>query len=329
MGDAVVGGRGAWTLAAAALSAAALAAACAGRSAAPTPGAPTRAARADEACGACHAEIAEEWRGSLHRRAFTDAPFARAYARESRAFCKNCHAPEGDVEVGVSCASCHAPDARAASRPGGVHAPMRAAPGPSGACARCHEFAFDGRRDDAALMQSTVGEHAASPFRDTRCDACHMPRVGEHRSHRFGTSQDAAALGAALSVDAQRVDGSAVVLELRAIGVGHAYPTGDLFRRLQISVETDDDGAPSRPPIVATRLLARRFATERAASGVVVVVETSDDRLRPDRPTEVRLDLGEAARGRPLRWKVEYHRAEVADDDPPPSARVLLREGRL
>lgn len=321
-------GRGAWSLAAA-LSVAALVAACARRGAdgAPRP-VPPAAARA-QACEGCHAEIAEEWRASLHRGAFTDAAFARAYARESRAFCKDCHAPEGDPQAGVSCASCHVPDRRP-PRPGAPHPPHRAGEGVSGACARCHEFAFDGRRDDAALMQSTVREHAASPSRDTPCAGCHMPRTGAHRSHRFAVSRDPDALRAALRVEAAREGESAVRLRLRPVGVGHAFPTGDLFRSLRISLETDDaDARPPRAPLVATRTLSRRFTTERTRDGAIAVVEVADDRLAPDRTSEVVLDLGEGARRRPLLWKVEYHRAEVPSDDPPPSARVLLHSGTL
>ena len=43
-------------------------------------GAPT-----DARCADCHAEIALEWRASLHRRAWVDPYFARA-SRQSRSF---------------------------------------------------------------------------------------------------------------------------------------------------------------------------------------------------------------------------------------------------
>lgn len=318
-------------LLAAALSVGAGGAACVGPTTRALPNDPPRALTAATGaegapCASCHADVTEEWRRSLHRSAFTDAAFARAYAREPRTFCRDCHAPEGDAEVGVSCTSCHPVDERA-PRPRAGHPPLRAATGASGACARCHEFAFDDERARGALalMQSTVREHAASPSRETSCAECHMPRVDGHRSHRFGITRDPGALREAVRVEATRVGGSAVHVELRAVGVGHAFPTGDLFRRLQVSVETDDAG----PPAAATRWLSRRFSTARASTGAVVVVETSDDRLEPGRPSEVLLDLGERGQQRALRWKLEYHRAEVASDETPPSARILLHEGRL
>lgn len=338
-------GRSAWALLATALALGVCVAACAprprarlGARAGGGEPAASNAGRDGATCASCHAEVAEEWRASLHRSAFTDRPFARAYAREPRAFCRDCHAPEGDPSAGVSCLSCHRVDERAPRPAGSPHPPHRAATGPSAACARCHEFAFDDERARGAiaLMQSTVREHAASTSRETSCVSCHMPRVAGHRSHRFGITRDAGALRDALAVEAVRVGDARVRLRLRALGVGHAFPTGDLFRGLQVSVETDDDPTDvafarptARPPAIATKLLTRRFTTVRGPTGASIVVETSDDRLAPDRASEVELDLGEHGRGRPVRWRVEYHRAEVADDDPAPDARVVLHTGRL
>src|SRR5262245_23511904 len=48
----------------------------------------------NQACEGCHAEIAAEWRGSLHHRAWDDPVFLTAYAIEPLAFCRGCHAPE-------------------------------------------------------------------------------------------------------------------------------------------------------------------------------------------------------------------------------------------
>lgn len=67
------------------------------------------------ACALCHVEIAAEWRASLHRESWSNAVFQAAYAHESLAFCRNCHAPlhQGNVPTGVaasegiSCAVCH------------------------------------------------------------------------------------------------------------------------------------------------------------------------------------------------------------------------------
>ncbi len=92
-------------------------------------------------------------------------------------------------------------------------------------------------------MQRTASEHRASAVAGTPCVTCHMPRVaepggGQHVDHRFFASRSAAAVKSAAHVTARREAGLAVFTFTRA-GVGHAFPTGDIFRRLRVVVESD------------------------------------------------------------------------------------------
>src|SRR4029077_14481039 len=81
-----------------------------------------------------------------------------------------CHAPAEEKADGVDCTACHAaPHAK----------PVRTA---ESACARCHEFTFDGR---AELVQKTASEHAASSFASVSCTACHATAKEGHTDHRF------------------------------------------------------------------------------------------------------------------------------------------------
>ena len=85
---------------------------------APLPGRPARGAIASHSngsCAGCHREIAEEWRESLHHKAWVDPVFQKAYAIEPMAFCRGCHAPESDPDAepsvaaaaaGVGCTPC-------------------------------------------------------------------------------------------------------------------------------------------------------------------------------------------------------------------------------
>lgn len=121
-----------------AVLAAAIAAACAERA----PNVRAAAAEPSAACATCHAAIADEWRASFHRASFTDATYQASLALEERkehAFCNGCHAPVADRSAGVDCVACHGTAAHEDKRPV--------------ACARCHEFAFDGRPE---LVQKTV-----------------------------------------------------------------------------------------------------------------------------------------------------------------------------
>ena len=55
-------------------------------------------ASANAACEKCHADIAAEWRGSMHQQAWIDPVFQEAYDIGPLAFCRGCHAPEADAE---------------------------------------------------------------------------------------------------------------------------------------------------------------------------------------------------------------------------------------
>lgn len=308
----------------------------------------------NDRCEGCHAEIAAEWRGSLHRRAYVDPEFARALAREPQPFCRGCHAPEADPKVrpppalaalGVGCVTCHAPEGlpagavlAAAPRcaapsgharkdmcsgparggaPGAPHAVVASAAfaGPQ-ACASCHEFDFPGR--PGAPMQLTAREHAASRFAATSCADCHMPWVGggaaRHRSHAFAASRDPAVLRSALQVEATRRPG-AVSLRLVPAAVGHAVPTGDLFRRLWVEAEAVD--ADGDPVGYDARALARRFERRRVSKLHSEQTEVADerpgapDRREPDGAAVVELDLGPDADLHAVRWRVLYQRIEA------------------
>jgi hypothetical protein len=325
----------------------------------PRPGRPRATADVVNAgCVACHLDEAREWAGSQHQTAFTDQPFQRAFAIEPAPFCRGCHAPEASVDgnatasvesLGVACVTCHVPTGGlvlAAPREGGApsdapHPVFRdarfAAPE---ACVGCHEFTFPGEEDldVPAWMQTTGTEHAESDFREKSCAACHMPFVDggarRHRSHAFASVRDPAALRAALDVHVVRVGAGTVRFELAPRGVGHAFPTGDLFRRIVVSAEAvGDDGA-----VIASkaRELGRHFTDVHEREGESRRVEIADDRPGGvplgDEGGPVILDLGESAAGFPIHYRVRYERVlfdrSRSEDDTIDDV-VVLSEGAL
>ena len=307
------------------------------------PGPAPRGRTADEAhalnatCEACHTEIASEWRASLHANAHTDPVYQRAFAIESLAFCQGCHAPEADPEeavpaaaaaLGVACVTCHVlgGDVVAGSRdrssalalsPGGrsPHPVVRDGRlGATTACVGCHEFEFPdrGARSRPELMQATVSEHARSLERDAACSDCHMPRV-EHggrryRSHAFAGGRDPELVRSAVRVSAARIDESTLRVSLVPQGIGHAFPTGDLFRRIEVSAESV--GVEWQVVASAKRYLARHWERDpKSPFGVVLRTAVLDDRPLGER-IDVELELGEGAIGRPVEWRVAYQRVE-------------------
>jgi hypothetical protein len=283
-------------------------------------------ARAENArCEACHEDVAAEWRGSLHQRAWTDPVFTSAYVLEPIAFCRGCHAPEADARssppegaraVGVGCVTCHVEDgeiigARGRAPSGEVHG-VRADPrlATTAACASCHEFDFPRRQ--GALMQGTVTEHRQSRHADSSCQTCHMkasrgPSGKPRRDHRFAAHDDPALLRSAVEARAAGRSERTITVSLRAGRVGHAFPTGDMFRRLEVRASAVDmEGKPSfaAPPVV----LERVFRADVGGNGADRV-EVRDDRVAASgEERDVVLTFPESIDGRTVRWEVAYQR---------------------
>lgn len=72
------------------------------------------------------------------------------------------------------------------------------------------------------------------------CASCHLPRGRDgHRDHRFNVTRNLALLRDALQTSARRTP-EGLEVSLRTRDVGHAMPTGDLFRRLRVVVVAED-----------------------------------------------------------------------------------------
>ncbi len=309
------------------------------------------AVSANDACEACHPEVAAQWRASLHRQSDVDPAYRMAFGIEPMPFCQTCHAPEADPArkasaqesaLGVGCVTCHldgtsilagplAPDRPSLPAP---HAVLRtSAFGGSGACAGCHEFDFP----DAVLrgghlrMQSTVSEHAGSPQASVSCAGCHMRRdASGRRTHDVSVAGSPAMVRSAVTVKAQRVGDGRIRIELTPATMGHAFPTGDLFRRVELTAEAlgEDQIVLARD----VRYLARHFRRTQRKSGLAMAVLVADDRVGPDSdPRVVELDLGTVAKGRPIAWRVAYQRVEhpvtFDTDDAEVADEVSLGEG--
>lgn len=304
-------------------------------------GPPPEGTRRDEAedCATCHADIASEWRASAHAHSWDDPIFQASYAREPDAFCRHCHAPRmragarsPDARArreGVSCAVCHVRDGAVLNhrRSLGDAAPrerphaFRLAPalGESAFCGGCHQFDFPRSRDlrgaagrSGEPMQDTLGEwsRSASATRGETCASCHMPlrrnaRGAVYRSHDFAILRDPERLAGSISVaaGARAARGETVVtLRIEGATLGHAFPTGDLFREAEVRAWVE--GAPHT---LRTVSLARRYTaadhgrrTERADTRVPA---PGDGPART-----VQLHLPALPAGQALRWAVDHLR---------------------
>lgn len=318
----------------------------------PTPGRARMdaALQANEACVSCHPQVAAEWRGSLHQRADIEPAYQRSFAIEPLPFCRSCHAPEAVVEqeepeaiahLGVGCVTCHVTGAdmnqvlaAPSQRPALLEAPhgvLRSSQFAGvGACEACHQFRFPvpHGRGPESFMQSTILEHAASPASARSCASCHMPPTRDgRRSHAFVASRDPEFVRSAVSIHAVRVDDQRVEITLTPRDPGHAFPTGDLFRRVEVWAEVagpDDMSLGS-----ASRYLTRHWTFR---PGQIARILSGDDRLR-SAPVTVTLDVGPAGRDHDIVWRVAYQRVAHPNGISASSAEiegeVVLGSGRF
>lgn len=262
------------------------------------------------------------------------------------AFCRGCHAPRSDPSrepdataraEGVSCAQCHARAMEHLATRGIARADT-AAPDAI-RCGGCHQFGFPvDRGEGRALwhtpnpMQNTVREWARSDAetRGDDCVSCHFTE-----DHGLDGVGERAFLASAVRVrvSATRARGVwSVVAEVRPASVGHAFPTGDLYRRGRFVAWVDSGEARER--IFARRFEEVALLDERGAT-VFARRERYDGRVSP--PGEDDADtvtLTVPARGdAPLRWRFEHWRTtpEIAarqglrDDE----VRTVLFEGSV
>ena len=280
-----------------------------------------------------------------------------ALTKEIVAAAQNSPAPAAAIEeaipapvlaMGVGCVTCHVTDdgeILAAPRKDGSpgQAPSRAhavrrSPGfaRTGGCVGCHEFPFPRgsiATGDGDFMQTTAREHARSKGAERACADCHMPLVRGRRSHAFAEVRDPAWLQKQLRATAARAGEGTLRITLVQSDPGHAFPTGDLFRRLAVGCEV-------RSP--RGEILARDVRYPRrhldATRGLFGRVLTADDRVF-DAPVEIDLDVSDAGErgsggGAKVRWWVIYQRVATAFEGPKPEeakveSEVMLHRGEM
>lgn len=177
-------------------------------------------------------------------------------------------------------------------------------------------------------MQTTVRElqrGAAS----AGCADCHMPKTQGSSSHDFQRVRDPAWLRSKLQITARaRRDGGAQFV-LRAVGVGHAFPTGDLFRRLKLEMSWH---AANGQTLESQRsYLARHFVH---SYGQLTGRQLKRDNRVFKEPRVVDLVPAKGHRSATMRWALSLQRVidSGRGDDPDKAqvdSEVLLHRGTI
>lgn len=308
-----------------------------------------------DACGACHQRQWKRWSASGHAKAWDNPVFLAGFLREPSYRCVHCHAPRAEqrAEVanalprggflamrkellaqgavplpskalthdGVDCQTCHVRGgqvwtATTVEADGHVRREEATTLGSSEVCAGCHEFQFHAlRRGKLELtgqpMQSTYSEWRRWGGQAS-CLDCHA----DGNPHALRGTRDLGFLRGALK---SSLTSGGLVLE--SVGVGHHFPTGDLFRHL--SVEVLEAQGWRRVAFIGRQYESRPDKETKETTMVLV----SDTSLVPGQPRRVSLPRGSR------QYRVSYHyvsdEAEAKGQVAPEHARVLLVQGEV
>ena len=222
-------------------------------------------------CGSCHQQEYQDWRGSMHQRAWLDPLVHREMGGHERAYCRDCHNPTGAASEGISCVDCHVQDGfllatGTSAEAERAHA-IQVDPDFGGAatCEGCHQFHFPNsdqvarlRYDPIEWLQDTHGEWRGSQaaLRGEDCAHCH----GVHGLRGLG---DPELLREGLEIYARRVGQDAIIVRLTAGHIGHDFPTGDMFRQLEVAAWDS-----ANPEARDVRYLGRTFSAAGSPNGL-------------------------------------------------------------
>lgn len=154
-------------------------------------------------------------------------------------------------------------------------------------------------------MQTTVSELAEAAGADASCAPCHMPNVDGRRDHGFAQVRDPSWLAARLDATASFTEHGDVAVTLSQPQPSHAFPTGDLFRRLEVGVSWRD--AHGKVLAEKTAYLARHFVF-LPGQGMGRTL-THDNRVRGH--AEVLLEREGGAPATTARWWVTLQRVST------------------
>lgn len=292
----------------------------------PTAWSPAEQSLNPKDCGACHNDKLNEWRTSLHAKAFSPGLVGQllTYSPADAASCLQCHAPLAEQRQAFEAARAHGkghmPDAQelaaAGNSCGGCHlrAYRRFGPpqrgtgevgpsdtnGPHGGafrtkdfetsdfCAVCHQFSQD-QAINGKPLENTVTEWRTSPQAASgqSCQSCHMP----DRRHLWRGIHDPATVASGLTPTVSASQDKAV-FAVTNTGVGHAFPTYVTPKAVLHALLLDASGRPL-PGSEKTYLIQRRV--EAVGDDWR---EVSDTRLLPGQTASVELSWGTARRAR-------------------------------
>lgn len=241
------------------------------------------------ACAGCHADVFEEWAGTLHALAWVSEPYrAELEGKSKPQGCHGCHIPgrlletdlsqkpparEAELDHGVDCIACHQTADGTVHGPWGLktdaHASARderfLGKGSDALCASCHR----------TNIGPVIGIAKDFPPAGPACVECHMApterrledgSVRPGRSHALQTPRDPTFLARAFEVVAPPTagDGPPAARSLRIVNrAGHRLP-GLIEREFHFKLTCFDAGARELGKVEAAVTTRRSLAADAA-----------------------------------------------------------------
>ncbi|HEB79236.1 MAG TPA: hypothetical protein ENI79_02010 [Rhodospirillales bacterium] len=282
---------------------------------------------APESCGECHEKQFQEWKSSLHAKAFSPGLVGQLMTSFSGSpeICMRCHAPlaeqikafkealaakqgqnpkaQGLAAKGNSCAGCHVRNHVRFGPPksdtgetgqsdtegphGGV---LRTADfEKSEFCGACHQFPPSWGAVNGKPLENTHNEWKASPQakKGISCQSCHMPK----RKHLWRGIHDPKMVKSGLTANFP-LDSGKARFQLTNTGVGHAFPTYVTPKVVMRAVALGGDGRPIKGTEVTYVIQRSVDSTQQGW------VENFDTRLFPGQSATLDLVWGKARKAR-------------------------------
>ncbi|MDF3821323.1 multiheme c-type cytochrome [Leptospira sp. 96542] len=217
--------------------------------------------RSSKDCKGCHKQIYTNWFSSRHRQSHSNRLYQFSFSKEPMDWCENCHAPLRDSmngqkihpEEGISCITCHLrnqeiivtnlPELKETL----VHTYKVIQDfNSSKLCESCHDFNFPTWESiksskqtieySRVSMQGTASEWLTSGMNhESDCIDCHL-LPGTKNSHKFPGGHSLKELKDSFTITGRYLSGNTLQINIQSSRIGHAFPTGDLFRALNLKV---------------------------------------------------------------------------------------------
>jgi len=249
-------------------------------------------------CVECHADVAGEWKSTLHALSWVDETYRDDLAGKRRPEgCWGCHAPrplaptwprrpkvrDEDRHLGVTCETCHrAPDGGILGpwgHPTDAHVSTRSdafvGAGTVRLCTSCH----------ATTIGPVIGVAKDFDARERTCVECHMAPVEREladgtrrlgRSHALQTPRDPAFLARAFAIELDRLELDRSAAAVRVTNrAGHRVP-GLVDRAFEFTVDVFQDERRT----ARSRHVVDRDAWLPAGATVAIPLELDGDETR-------------------------------------------------